>query len=80
MGNGYEVLKHELVPKHEKVSDEEVERVLEEYDIDVRQLPKLLSNDPVVKELDAAPGDVLRIVRESPTAGTAVAYRLVIEK
>lgn len=80
MGNGYEVAEHQLVPEHEVIPEEEVEDLLEEYDIDQRQLPKLLSNDPVVKELGAEPGDVLRITRTSPTAGTAEIYRLVIQK
>lgn len=80
MGKDYKVLEHELVPSHEKLSEEEVAKVLETYDIDVRQLPKVLHNDPVVRDLDAEPGDVLKIVRDSPTAGEAVAYRLVIEK
>lgn len=76
----YDVLEHDLVPDHEIVSEEEVEEVLEEYDVDVRQLPKLVSNDSVVKELGAEPGDVVRVGRESPTAGKAEIYRLVIEK
>jgi len=80
MGKDYEVLKHELVPEHEVLPEEDVERLLEKYEIDQRQLPKLLASDPVAREMGAEPGDVLEVKRESPTAGESVTYRLVIEK
>ncbi len=79
MAKEYAVLKHELVPKHELLPEDEVEKLVHEYEIDVRQLPRILNNDPVVREMGGAPGDVLRIVRKSSTAGIAVVYRLVIE-
>lgn len=40
-------------------------------------LPKILDSDPVVKLIKARPGQVLRIVRKSPTAGESVYYRIV---
>lgn len=70
--------KHELVPKHEVLSEEEVEELLEEYEIEPFQLPKLSSKDPVAKAMDLDSGDVVRITRESPTSGKSVAYRFVI--
>ncbi len=75
---GFDVMEHELVPDHEIISEEEAEEVLEEYDIEAVQLPKLDKKDPVAKAIDAEPGDVVKITRESETAGKSVAYRYVI--
>ncbi len=42
------------------------------------QLPWIRSSDPLAQSVGAKPGDVLKIVRESPTAGEFVTYRLVV--
>ncbi len=78
--NKYKVLDHNLVPEHTIASDEEIEELIETHDIDLKNIPKVLKTDPVVKELDAETGDVLRIVRKSPTAGKSLTYRLVIDE
>jgi len=75
----FEVQDHELVPKHILLSSEETEEVLREYGIVAAQLPKIHSTDPVVKEIGASVGDVIKILRKSPTAGQSVFYRLVID-
>lgn len=70
---------HELVPEHDVLDEDEVDELLEQYDIDKDQLPKIERNDAALKPLDAEVGDVVKITRDSPTAGTAEYYRLVIE-
>lgn len=75
---GFDVTKHELVPEHEVLTEEEAEEVLEEYEIEATQLPKLESKDPVAKEIGAESGDIVRVKRDSPTAGEKEAYRYVI--
>ena len=72
------ILEHELVPKHEILEDSEVELLLKKYGIKKENLPKILSDDPVVKAIGAKEGQVLKITRRSPTAGKSNYYRLVV--
>lgn len=80
MAKNYKVTEHETVPEHRILSQDEKEDLLEELQVDEKQLPKIYDKDPVVKEVDASIGDVVKIIRESPTAGKAVYYRLVVEE
>ena len=75
-----EITKHELVPKHEILSEGEKQEVLDTYDATGSQLPKIHITDPVIELIGAKSGNVIRITRKSPTAGTAVYYRIVVEK
>ncbi|KXB00217.1 DNA-directed RNA polymerase subunit H [candidate division MSBL1 archaeon SCGC-AAA261G05] len=74
----FKVTEHKLVPKHEILSEEEAKRLLDEYKVESFQLPQISSRDPVVKEIGAEKGDILKITRESPTAGKTIAYRYVV--
>jgi len=75
----FNVMEHELVPEHILLGEDEAEELLKQYNISKGQLPKIKTSDVVVKQINAKPGDVIKIVRNSLTAGRAVAYRLVIE-
>ena len=48
-------------------------------DYDFKNLPKIKVYDPVVLAIGARKGDILRITRESQTAGVFVTYRIVEE-
>ncbi|WP_227133789.1 DNA-directed RNA polymerase subunit H [Halorubellus salinus] len=72
------VSQHELVPEHTLLEEDELEEVLEEYDIDRTDLPKIKRKDPALPD-EASVGDVVKIVRDSRTTDTAVVYRLVVE-
>jgi DNA-directed RNA polymerase subunit H len=52
---------------------------LETYNITPDQLPRILANDPAVISTGAKPGQIVKIIRKSPTAKYATAYRLVVE-
>ncbi len=69
---------HILVPKHEVLSKEEAEELLRVLGVSKEQLPKIRADDPIVKEIGAKPGDIVKITRESLTAGKSVFYRLVV--
>jgi DNA-directed RNA polymerase subunit H len=73
-----DVSQHELVPDHTVLDADAYEGVLEEYNIDKTDLPKIKRSDPAVPG-SATVGDVVRIVRDSRTTDQAVVYRLVVE-
>ena len=74
-----EVSKHELVPKHAILSEEEKEDVLKQFGITLRQLPRIIETDPAIKEMAPKPGDVVKIMRKSPSGGEDAYYRVVIK-
>ncbi|MEA1904296.1 MAG: DNA-directed RNA polymerase subunit H [Candidatus Hadarchaeota archaeon] len=74
-----DVMKHALVPKHEILSEKGVHKLLKKYRIKAHQLPKIKVSDPAAGAIEAKPGNILKITRESPTAGKAIAYRYVIK-
>ena len=75
-----EITRHELVPKHEILSEIEKQEVLKTFDATESQLPKIVVSDPVIELIGAKSGNVIRVTRKSPTAGEAVYYRIVVEK
>jgi DNA-directed RNA polymerase subunit H len=74
----FNVLKHELVPKHEIIPIEEAIKILRELGVRPEQLPWIRASDPVAKAIGARPGDIIRVIRKSETAGEIVVYRYVI--
>jgi len=73
------VLEHKLVPNHEILSDKEKKELLEKFDIEPEQLPKILDTDSAIISIGAVPGQIIKITRESRTAKYATAYRFVLE-
>ena len=73
-----DVSQHELVPEHVVLDEDELNDVLDEYDIDRTDLPKIKRTDPALPD-EAEMGDVVKIIRESRTTDTAVVYRLVVD-
>jgi len=75
----FDIFEHKLVPKHEILTQEEREQLLAQYKIQPYQLPQIKASDPAVNAIGAKPGDILRVIRRSPTAGEHIAYRYVVE-
>lgn len=65
------------MPKHILINENERDELLKKYGITLNNLPRIISNDPAIKELNAKPGDVIKIVRTSMTAGESIYYRVV---
>ena len=73
-----DVSNHTLVPDHNLLEEGELEEVLEEYNIQKTDLPKIKRTDPALTK-EAEVGNVVKIVRDSRTTDEAVVYRLVVE-
>ncbi len=75
----FNLFHHVLVPKHEILSSEEREKLLSKYHAQPFQFPRIKKSDPAVKAIGAKEGDIVKVIRNSPTAGKYVAYRYVVE-
>lgn len=74
-----EIFAHRLSPKYRVLSEDEVENLLDKYNVTKRDLPKIKANDPAVAKIGAQEGAVIEIGRKSPTAGQAKYYRFVVK-
>tara|TARA_B100002049_G_scaffold197706_1_gene155512 strand:+ start:162 stop:413 length:252 start_codon:yes stop_codon:yes gene_type:complete len=70
---------HIYVPKHEIISKKEAEEVLEKYHCQPTELPLIMANDPAIVGLGVKPGDMIKVIRNSATAGESFYYRYVVE-
>ncbi|MFB6137203.1 MAG: DNA-directed RNA polymerase subunit H [Halobacteriaceae archaeon] len=73
-----DVSEHTLVPEHNVLDEAVVEDVLEEYEVDRTDLPKIKADDAALPA-EAEVGDVVEVVRDSRTTDVARVYRLVTE-
>lgn len=71
------ITKHERVPQHIVLNDNQKADLLNTYKIDEKQLPQYNITDPVVKYYGLKHGDVFKIIRKSVTAGKSITYRIV---
>jgi DNA-directed RNA polymerase subunit H len=70
---------HVYVPKHEIMTKKEAQKVLDEFNCKPTELPLIFVTDPAILGLGVKPGDMIRITRESQTAGQSTYYRYVVE-
>jgi len=76
----YNLVEHEMVPRHEVLSYEQKMKLLERYKIELNQLPRLLTTDPIARYYGLVAEQVVRIIRKSPTAGSYVTYRVLFDE
>ncbi len=70
---------HELVPTHEILDKKEAKKLVSSLNIVNEQLPQISVDDPAAVTIGAKAGDVLKITRNSQTAGTTDYFRFVVE-
>ena len=73
------VTDHVYVPKHEIMTKNEAEKVLEQFHCQPTELPLIFVTDPAILGLGVKPGDMIKITRNSATAGDSFYYRYVVE-
>jgi DNA-directed RNA polymerase I, II, and III subunit RPABC1 len=71
------ISRHVKVPRHQAIrEDAEIAELLKQYSLKSRyQLPIIKASDPMARYLALRPGQVVRITRVSPSAGTYVLFR-----
>ena len=74
----FDVTKHILVPKHSKLSEKDTKALLERFHVTLLELPKISIKDPAIQDLSPKVDEIIKIERESRTAGATIFYRCVI--
>lgn len=65
-----------LQPKHNKLNHEETEKLMNDLNISLAQLPKIRINDTALPE-NCKLGDIIKIERKDPTEKVFTYYRVV---
>ena len=79
-GSKKSMVEHMLVPEHTKLSEEEKQELFTHHNITIKDLPKIHIEDPAIRHLDISENDIIKIIRNSKTAGKSVFYRGVINE
>lgn len=75
----FNITKHELVPKHTVLAPEEVDALVERYQVRSKScFQQILRTDPVARYFGLRPGMVVRIDRVSLSAGEHSPYRVCV--
>jgi DNA-directed RNA polymerase subunit H (RpoH/RPB5) len=70
------IVNHRDVPHHEVIDENDKKELLVKYNIKQENLPIILRDDAMARYLGLRPGEIVRILRPSPTSGTYVSYRI----
>ncbi len=72
----FNILEHELVPKHVLISQEEKIELFLKYGMKEKELQRISKDDPVSKRFGVKKGDIFKIIRNTNN-GEEIAYRIV---
>lgn len=71
--------KHEIVPNHRKLNEEETKKIMEKYLIKSKlQIPVIMHNDVIAKWLGLKQGELVEITRYNENSGVSYYYRCCI--
>ena len=71
------ITKHVYQPKFKPLSEADMNIILETYQCNKNQFPKMLVTDPVARYYGMKSGNMIKIIRNSPSAAQAISYRLI---
>ena len=75
----FNILEHSMVPKHEKLSEEEIVEFKKKYNVVSNdQIPQISRFDPVALAIGLRPNNICKIVRPSRISITSDYYRFCI--
>lgn len=75
----YNPTKHELVPKHKKLSPADAETLIQDLQLKSKaQLPFIQKQDIIARWLGLLPGDIVKITRYTETSGKYYYYRCCV--
>ena len=73
------IVEHTLVPNHKVLTKEEANTVLNEYCARKRDMPLILTTDPIARFYNMKPDEICRITRPSILTVEAPFYRIVVK-
>ena len=71
------IVDHIDSPKYQVLTEEEQQEVKDTYIVKKKELPKMLTTDPIVTYFNLKRGQIIRIIRCSEQSGYSVIYRIV---
>jgi DNA-directed RNA polymerase subunit H (RpoH/RPB5) len=75
----FNILEHYLVPKVSILTEKEVDKIKEKYNIEhMKQLPEISRYDPQALAICLRPGQICKFIRSSPTSMNTPYYRVCI--
>ncbi|XWS59037.1 hypothetical protein CRYUN_Cryun08bG0086200 [Craigia yunnanensis] len=71
------ITKHVLKPKHQELTEQERQRLLQKCSIEEKQLPRLLKKDAIARYYGFEKGQVIKVTYGGEITGSHVTYRCV---
>ncbi|PKU82638.1 DNA-directed RNA polymerase V subunit 5A [Dendrobium catenatum] len=72
------ISKHSLMPKHEILKDEEKQNLLQKYNVQDHQLPRMLEKDAVARYFGLEKGTVVKVTYDREITGSHETYRCIV--